>query len=132
MPFDVRLEGPVFDGGALEAADRLVHDCEHRIAVRGMQVWQGNLVGSLKHPTGRYQSYLHEVRRDRETVVNDGWGETNRLPYGPWLEGVGSRNAPVTRFPGYHALRRAAVTTERMVPEIVRPLVDKAVVEMNE
>jgi hypothetical protein len=28
--------------------------------------------------------------------------------YGPWLEGVGSRNFPVTRFRGYHAFRVAA------------------------
>jgi hypothetical protein len=25
--------------------------------------------------------------------------------YGPWLEGVGSRNAPTTRFPGYHTFQ---------------------------
>jgi hypothetical protein len=27
--------------------------------------------------------------------------------YGPWLEGVGSRNSPVTRFAGYHTFRKA-------------------------
>jgi hypothetical protein len=35
--------------------------------------------------------------------------------YGPWLEGTGSRNAPVTRFPGYGSFRRASQQLDREI-----------------
>lgn len=55
----------------------------------------------LQNPTGYYAS---QIRRDRVSVesyrVHDGG-----VIYGPWLEGTGSRNAPVTKFGGYHTFR---------------------------
>jgi hypothetical protein len=37
--------------------------------------------------------------------------------YGPWLEGVGSRNA-TTRFKGYRAFRKAANALERHIEDL--------------
>ena len=49
----------------------------------------------------------------------------------PWLEGIGSRNSPVTRFPGYHALREAYVVTDRAVPDIAQPRIDALIDRIN-
>src|SRR3546814_20243239 len=37
--------------------------------------------------------------------------------YGPWLEGVGSRNN-TTRFKGYHAFRKAADALDRRIEDM--------------
>jgi hypothetical protein len=55
----------------------------------------------LQHPTGYYESQIVKDRVAPETYsVND-----SNVIYGPWLEGIGSRNAPVTRFEGYRTFR---------------------------
>src|SRR5438094_9941435 len=55
----------------------------------------------LQHPTGYYESQAVKDRVAPQTYsIND-----SNVIYGPWLEGIGSRNAPVTRFAGYHTFR---------------------------
>ena len=127
----VSFSGPVFDGRAAEAMRRLAHDAQAEVAKYAEDTWQSYMDASFRtqSPNG-YQSHVNIARRDKDLVVNDGWPESG-LEYGPWLEGVGSRNSPVTRFPGYFALRRAAEHTERDVPQIVAPIVDKYVHEAN-
>jgi hypothetical protein len=39
--------------------------------------------------------------------------------YGPWLEGVGSRNYPTTRFRGYSTFRKVAQQIERKAPRML-------------
>ena len=126
------VSGPIFDVRAVRYADNLLTEAKQEIADVALFRWQMNLESSLQHPTGRYQSELHTVTRDQDEVVNDGWGETNTLPYGPWLEGVGSRNAPVTRFAGYRALGRAAAWTRTQVTKYAQPITDKWVGRMND
>jgi hypothetical protein len=129
---EVRLSGPFFDS---EQRDRIMHrmttDSRHAVADFAFDVWSTLMEHNFQHPTGVYQSFAHVVDDDPDTLVNDGWGVTNDLPYGPWLEGVGSRNSPVTRFPGYHSLRDAAAATERNVLDIVQPHVDAGMEAMN-
>lgn len=127
----VEVMGPIFDVRAERYADQLLTEAKQEIGDVALWRWQMNLESSLQHPTGRYQSELHTAKRDQDVVVNDGWGESNALPYGPWLEGVGSRNAPVTRFTGYFALRRAAAWTRTVVASYVEPIRDKWVERMN-
>lgn len=59
---------------------------------------------SFRHPTGYYESrvYTDSSFLGKGITLTDG-GEAGPV-YGPWLEGVGSRNA-TTRFKGYHAFR---------------------------
>jgi hypothetical protein len=55
----------------------------------------------LKNPTGYYESQIRSERVSAEAFsVND-----SGVIYGPWLEGVGSRNA-TTSFKGYATFRR--------------------------
>lgn len=55
----------------------------------------------LQHPTGYYESQIRYVRDSLDSYRVD----DNGVIYGPWLEGTGSRNSPVTAFPGYHTFR---------------------------
>jgi hypothetical protein len=73
------------------------------------------LNGVLKHQTPYYR-FRVVAQPDRP-----GWKITDQgVIYGHWLEGTGSRNAPVTRFKGYHSFKittaelqgRAAVIVE--------------------
>lgn len=127
---DVSFSGPLFDGRAVEAMRRMADEVQSEVAKYAEDTWQTLMDASFQHPTGAYQSHVNVARRDKDLVLNDGWPDSG-LQYGPWLEGVGSRNSPVTRFPGYHALRRAYEHTERDVPQIAAPIVEKYVREAN-
>lgn len=61
-------------------------------------------IHTFREPTGYYES---RVTAERMTPLI-GRVHDNNVVYGPWLEGVGSRNYPVTRFRGYHAFKLVA------------------------
>lgn len=67
---------------------------------------------SFRQPTGYYES---QVRTHNVATGWEVWDGGEHGPvYGPWLEGVGSRNA-TTRFKGYHAFRLAAQALETRI-----------------
>ncbi len=80
---------------------------ERRIAQRGVVLVRTRLASVLKHPTGRYRSNI-QVSNATPTKVTDG-----NIVYGNWLEGIGSRNFPKTRFKGYRTFRQTAVVLQR-------------------
>lgn len=131
MSLDVTFHGPAFDGRATDWLDKTLHDMERTVADHALVEWEADLEAAIRHSTPRYQLFLHVVDRDFDHVVNDGWGDTNDLPYGPWLEGVGSRNSPVTRFPGYHALRGAFESVKGQVADLCAPVAEEWVTRVN-
>jgi hypothetical protein len=111
--FDVSVErhGPIFDGRAELAAERYCVDVSDTIAQEAYDRIQRRLPEVFKYlhgrapvpkDPGRYQASIHIERMDTERVVTD-----SGIVYGPWLEGIGSRNM-TTRFKGYHTFRRIA------------------------
>lgn len=58
---------------------------------------------SFRNPTGYYESHVHVDHQGTGRASLGDYGHAGPV-YGPWLEGVGSRNA-TTRFKGYHAFR---------------------------
>lgn len=70
---------------------------------------------SFRNPTGYYESHVHVDTRHGSAVLTDG-GHAGPV-YGPWLEGVGSRNA-TTRFKGYHAFRIVTSMLEQRIRTI--------------
>lgn len=128
---EVHFSGPVFDGRAAEAMRHLASDVQTEVAKYAEDTWRAFMDASFRTQSpGGYQSHVNIAKRDKDLVVNDGWPDSG-LPYGPWLEGIGSRNSPVTRFPGYFALRRAVVKVEGELDEVTQPIVDKRVAEAN-
>ncbi len=113
----VIARGPLFDGRAAFQADLFLAEAVTAVANAAKAEVDRNLAASIQHPSRPpfYQSQINIARRGLAEVVNDGM-----VIYGPWLEGVGSRNQ-TTRFKGYASFRRAKQTIEQQVPALVQP-----------
>jgi hypothetical protein len=97
-----KVTGPLFDGTGYRIIDEYIEAAQRDIAEFGHNVILLELATHLRHPTGYYESRVKvEAFRDPVLITDGG------VIYGPWLEGVGSRNAPVTRFKGYASFRRS-------------------------
>jgi hypothetical protein len=131
MPgFDVRVNvnasGPMFDGRAQRAAAQYCDQANYAVATRAEDMVRERLGTVLQHPTGYYLSHIRVERSSRGGYeVNDGG-----IIYGPWLEGTGSRNAPVTRFRGYSTFRRTKALIDRQAHGIAQRLLRRHVGRM--
>jgi hypothetical protein len=100
---DATFSGPIFDGRMEAEWPRVMSDVADRLSGQAMSNVMANLNASIRHPTPYYETQIHaENIGATERSVND-----RGVIYGHWLEGDGSRNSPVTRFPGYASFRRA-------------------------
>ena len=104
---DVDRNGPIFDGRASVAMTQFVRAAEDEIAQVGVNMVREQLGRVLQHPTGYYESQIQTDRSSGGTAVTDGG-----VIYGPWLEGVGSRNQ-TTRFKGYFTFRKIGQRVDR-------------------
>lgn len=110
----VDVSGPVFDGRAPRIMDEYTQAVVDDIAAQGFDDIHFTLHRVLKHPTGYYQSQIRNRPIGPKTrVLYD-----NRVIYGNWLEGTGSRNTPVTRFEGYFTFRRVTFALRRKAKPI--------------
>jgi len=122
----VMISGPFFDERNAAARRQLEDDGLNRLGGQGLADWHQLLDASIRNPTPYYETQLMTERAGGDTqLIHD-----RDVIYGPWLEGVGSRNA-TTRFKGYHALRAAAQQLEAQAPQVLAPLVDLAVGRLN-
>jgi hypothetical protein len=101
---DVDLSGPVFNGLAEHQVGEFLEEAVWEIAKEGRGDLGVQFIKVFKEPTGYYESQVEAVRQPGPVVVI----HDNMVVYGPWLEGTGSRNYPVTRFRGYHSFRIVA------------------------
>ena len=122
----VRISGPFFGGsmpGHIRSALSLsIGDvvAEGERSVK-LQLYPGH---GLR--TGHYRRSVHgEMQNSMHGRIHD-----SGVIYGPWLEGVGSRNQ-TTRFKGYHMFRQAKGELERKIPAIVNRRVAQAVGRLN-
>lgn len=121
----VDKDGPVFNGRAQRAAHEMVEHIEEEIAQQGYNDVRRELGRVLKHPTGYYESRIQTDNLGGDTVVHDGG-----VIYGPWLEGVGSRNR-TTRFKGYFTFRKVAQRLNSRSELIARAIVPRYLRRMN-
>lgn len=104
----VEKSGPVFDGRAQLQLQNACDEMARRVAVLGASMVRTELHKVLKVETPYYR-LQNEARPDPP-----GWKIWDRdVIYGPWLEGTGSRNSPVTRFRGYATYRRMTQVIDR-------------------
>lgn len=113
----VIAKGPLFDGRAAIQSEIFLQEAITAVAIAAKAEVDHNLAASIRHPSSppRYQAAINIATHDLDQVVNDGM-----VIYGPWLEGVGSRNR-TTRFKGYFSFRRAKQAIEQRVPALVEP-----------
>lgn len=121
--------GRFWDATAADAETRAaVDDVGREVALDATRNWNLLLESRIRINQYRYMSGNRIEPRDGSWVVHDDIAK----PYGPWLEGVGSRNAPVTRFEGYHALRDAAEIADRNATAIGNERISRLVEGLNQ
>jgi len=127
----VNERGPLFSGVAEAELAAAVLAVQEEVASYAEFQWQMNMTESFQNPSEppRYQSHVNILKRGGDLVVNDGYPGSG-LVYGPWLEGIGSRNAS-TRFKGYFALRRAANSVAQKTAAIAKPIIDAFITKAN-
>lgn len=118
-------DGPFFNGEAERAVNSAVNEFLDRAGRESVFEVYRVLDSSLKHPTGRYRRQINAEKRGNQVVTND-----RGIVYGPWLEGVGSRNR-TTRFKGYWHFRRATQVIENRAAQIAEESVAKYRVRMG-
>lgn len=91
------FSGPMFDGAAARAAEDLRAEIEREVSDKAKDMVVGRLVQVIRQPTPYYWTQIKNISRRGGTETT---GED--VIYHWWLEGVSSRNFPVTRFKGYH------------------------------
>lgn len=109
MGAQTSINGPLFNGEAQRAIEDFQTEAESTIADYTVNEIQAELGSVLKNPTGYYKSKIQTNRQSDDNIVSD-----SGVVYGPWLEGVGSRNKS-TRFKGYATFRRV---TQRISNEV--------------
>lgn len=104
----------------------LAADIVDTVGDKVLEVWRQNLDDNIRVNNQRYVNQTRVTRRADMAVVHD-----DMSVYGPWLEGQGSRNFPVTRFKGYGSARSAADKVGAMVDEVAAPAVVSFVEAQN-
>ncbi len=122
---DVHVSGPLFDGRADAAVTAFLDDAKQAVAGQGSSNVHRNLDTSIRHPTPYYETQIMVERQGNDVVVHD-----RGVIYGPWLEGVGSRNRS-TRFRGYFSFRRATQALRKQAPAIVERVLRRYLGRMN-
>jgi hypothetical protein len=121
------VQGGLFDGGWETGMLELCTDIVGAVSDTAFDAWRANLDTSIRVNQGRYMGQTRNTRvSDTVAELRDG-----RSVYGPWLEGTGSRNAPVTRFGGYHSARDAAEKVNAIATELAAPAVAEFVERQN-
>lgn len=108
----MKFDGPIFDHRARRAFDDFQEELEEEAADWALDHIQDTFHARFQNPTGYYESNVRVRSTSGGPEVWDG-GMAGPV-YGPWLEGVGSRNS-TTRFKGYHAFRKAANALDRHI-----------------
>ncbi|SDU42619.1 hypothetical protein SAMN04488563_1660 [Jiangella alkaliphila] len=113
----VTSRGPLFDGRAGQAIAAAVDKSVDTVARDAVDEVRAILSADLQNATGYYESQIQTERQSDSQVVSDAG-----VVYGPWLEGVSSRNAS-TGFAGYGQFRRAADRVRQQATETAEQVV---------
>lgn len=104
----VTASGPLLDGQAPGIVADYLDAAKWAIARQGEVDIGMELRRVIRQPTPFYWTQITTERAAADLVVHD-----QGVIYGPWLEGVGSRNFPTTRFRGYSHWRRVRQALDR-------------------
>lgn len=101
ISFRSRASGPIQSGAIHRHVRDYEKDVAEELAEEALQSWLERLDSRLRHQTPYYTTQVEKRR-----IAWNSWKvHDNGVVYGHWLEGTGSRNAPVTIFPGYWSMR---------------------------
>ena len=137
LKIDVKAKGPVFTNAdptlrrhAQNAIRNLVELGEQRLDQTlkprpgGVYLTAGQ-AGKGKASTGHYRRNINSRVTPESGRIDDGG-----VIYGPWLEGIGSRNQS-TRFKGYASFRRVGQWLQKKAKGIAQVHVGRAVRDLQ-
>lgn len=126
LKIDIDTSGALLEGRARRYISDFRYDATDAVAQDAISTVHRNLDRSIRHPTPYYETRIQIERASPDRVsVND-----DRVIYGPWLEGTGSRNR-TTRFKGYRSFRRAQQEVEGRVPATLTRLEQRLYRELS-
>lgn len=123
-PISITFTGPFFNGIQAQIT-AMVDEMQYRVAAAALERVQYNLDRSIQFPTPYYETQIMMQTQLTDLVVHD-----RGIAYGPWLEGVSSRNR-TSSFSGYHSFRRAADEVRRQAPAICQQVAARAMPGMQ-
>mgnify|MGYP001615884840 CR=1 FL=1 len=112
----IRIDNPRVLSGADAQVERFVTDAVAEVGYQALADVHRILDQSIKRPTPYYETQITIDRQRHDRVIVHDRG----VVYGPWLEGVSSRNLS-TKFKGYHSFRRAANGLVDKVEDLIKP-----------
>lgn len=122
LNINVRLQGPTVQGLAVPMLEGMLDVALVEVASYTQHEVSMELMQVLQHPTGYYESRIKTDRVSAEQYsIND-----SQVIYGPWLEGVSSRNAS-TRFKGYATFRRVRNRMAQKASAIVEAALGRSI-----
>lgn len=124
--FKVALKGPTVEGRAPAMVHLMAEEALKEIADYTKFEVLMQLDRVLVNPTGYYES---QVKAERVAVDMYSVNDSNVI-YGPWLEGVGSRNRPRPGFPGYHTFRMVRTRMSAKADAVAEAAVQRMVGEL--
>ena len=101
ISFRGRAQGPISSGAIHKHVHDYQADVAEELAKEAENAWLVYLNSRLRHQRPYYTTRIDT----RRLAFNRYKIHDNGVIYGHWLEGTGSRNSPVTRFPGYWSMR---------------------------
>jgi hypothetical protein len=140
MQVQVRVEasGPLFQPGVNQRVQRTLHNAIVELVDYGMEILAARL---RPRPAGVFLS-VAEARKGQASIGNyrrslhqevkglHGRIDDSQIIYGPWLEGISSRNQ-TTRFKGYASFRWATGQIGKRAVPVLRAHVDQLIRELN-
>lgn len=122
----VKFAGPLFVGSPTLVAGDILNAAVGDAVAEGEREVKTQLYYGHGLETGHYRRSVHgEVVGTAHGVIHD-----SNVVYGPWLEGVSSRNAR-TRFKGYAMFRNAYQKLERIARDLLRRRVERGLRRLN-
>ena len=110
---DVTVSGPIYEGAGPAAVQSAMNDTVKAVADAAYARLMSAFPEGLPERTGNLKGMVSQMVEGPMAQIDDGG-----CIYGPWIEGVGSRNA-TTRFKGYSTYRRTAQhLNDEVVPDI--------------
>lgn len=127
MSLDIAFNGPLFDGRAERAMERACDDARGDVAAFAEERVLMGTAANFRTRTPYYETRVTTERVSAEvSLVHD-----QGVIYGPWLEGVGTRNRARPGFPGYHFWRAAKQAVATRGPQIAEIAVERHLPEMG-
>jgi len=125
IDIDTNTRGPLWRHSVPRLLEQAADEIEDEAGEQGIRILRTEFNRVLRKQTPYYVTRLRSRRVGGDVVLD------NPVIYSAWLEGTGSRNAPVTRFAGYHVFARTARRLDVMIRRIGDRVIGRLVRRLN-